>query len=133
MSIAGFLVSVLYPYLSCLLWHRLVKGQNICKDGYCHVCLLIVTFVTTSAGMALLAVCGMVFFSRPFESRFISYFGSSIVQAMIARTILGLMSYQKAEQDGLVYGREWDNEKQSEAQITARWWNWYPTGNPARR
>lgn len=111
MSVAGFLINVLYPYLSYLLWHRLVKGQNIRKTWYCLACFLIVTFVTTLACMALLAACGTVFFSRPFESKFISYFGNSIVWATIAGTVLFLPGCKKAVRAGLVYGREWVHKK----------------------
>ena len=29
MSIFGFLTNFIYPYLSCLLWHRLMRGHEV--------------------------------------------------------------------------------------------------------
>jgi energy-coupling factor transport system substrate-specific component len=107
MSIAGFFVNFLYPYLSYLLWHRLVKRQQVRMDRYSLVCFVVVSFVTTLACMALLAACGTIFFFRPFESKFISYFGNSIVWAMAAGPVLFALGLEKAVRNGLVYGREW--------------------------
>jgi energy-coupling factor transport system substrate-specific component len=107
MSIVGFFINFLYPYLSYLLWHRLVKSQNVRKDWYCLAVFLLVTFVTTLVCMALLAACGTIFFSRPFGSKFISYFSNSIVWAMIAGPVLFRLVFDKTVRDGLVYGRGW--------------------------
>lgn len=96
MSITGFFINFLYPYLSYLLWHRLVKGREVRMDRYCLTCYLMVTFVITLASMALLAACGTLFFSRPFESRFISYFGNSIIWAMVAGPVLFRLGLKKS-------------------------------------
>jgi len=111
MSIAGFLVNFLYPYLSYLLWHRLVSLREVRVDWNYLAYFLVVTFVTTLACMVLLAACGTVFFNRPFESKVISYFGNSIVWAMAAGPVLFWLSLKKAVRNGIVYGREWDNKK----------------------
>ena len=107
MSSIGFLINVLYPYLSYLLWHRLMKGHELRMNPYSLAWFLLVTFVTTLAGMALLAACGTIFFNRPFESKFIGYFGNSIVWAMIAGPVIFGLIFEKAVRNGWVYGREW--------------------------
>jgi energy-coupling factor transport system substrate-specific component len=107
MSIFGFLINFLYPYLSYLLWHRLMKGHEIRMGFYSTGCFWLVSFVTTLACMALLAACGTVFFGRPFESKFISYFGNNIFWAMTAGTVLYWLTLGPAVRNGLVYGREW--------------------------
>jgi energy-coupling factor transport system substrate-specific component len=111
MSITGFFINFLYPYLSYLLWHRLMKGREVRMDRYCLTCFLLVTFVTTLACMALLAACGTLFFSRPFESKFISYFGNSIIWAMVAGPVLFRLGLKKAVRNGYVYGREWGKKE----------------------
>ena len=111
MSIVGFLINFLYPYLACLLWHRLVKERKVHTDRTGIAYFLGVTFVTTLACMALLAACGTIFFSRPFESKVISYFGNSIVWAMVAGPALFWLIIETAVREGLVYGREWDRKK----------------------
>jgi len=111
MSIPGFFVNFLYPYLSYLLWHRLVNGSEVRIDRYCLACFLLVTFVTTLACMALLAICGTLFFSRPFESKFISYFGNSVIWAMVVGTVLFRLGFEKSVRDGFVYGREWGKKE----------------------
>jgi len=111
MSIAGFLVNVLYPYLSYLLWHRLMKGREVRTDCFSMVSFLGITAVVTLACMALLAACGTVFFSRPFESKFIGYFGNSIIWAMIAGPVLFRLVLEKAVGDGYTYGSEWGMRK----------------------
>lgn len=68
MSIAKFLVNVLYPYLSSLMWHRLVKGRGAAMDRYCPGCFLLVTAVMTVACMALPAACGTLFFPVPLRA-----------------------------------------------------------------
>ena len=79
MSIFGFLINFLYPYLSYLLWHRMMKGHEIRMGTYSIGCYWIIAFVVTLACMALLAACGTVFLARPFESKFISYSGNNII------------------------------------------------------
>ncbi len=111
MSIAGFCINFLYPYLSYRLWHRLVQCHGARIDRCYLAWFLGVTFVMTLAGMALLAASGTVFFGRPFEGKFISYFGNSIVWAMAAGPVLFGLGFEKAIRDGLVYGREWDKQK----------------------
>jgi energy-coupling factor transport system substrate-specific component len=112
MSIAGFLVNVLYPYLSYLLWHRLVKGRGAGMDRYGIACFLLVTAAATLACMALLAACGTIFFSRPFESKFIAYFVNGIVWAMPVGPVLFWAAGHYAMRNGMVYGREWAGEGQ---------------------
>jgi energy-coupling factor transport system substrate-specific component len=107
MSVIGFLINVLYPYLSYRLWHRLMKGHELRMNYYSLAMFLLVTFVTTLACLALLAACGTIFFNRPFESKFIDYFGNSIVWAMIAGPVIFSWIFTKAVGHGWVYGREW--------------------------
>lgn len=107
MSFIGFLINVLYPYLSYRLWHRLMKGHELRMNHYSLAMFLLVTFVTTLACLALLAACGTIFFNRPFESKFIGYFGNSIVWAMIAGPVIFSWIFTKAVGNGWVYGREW--------------------------
>jgi len=111
MSIFGFLINFLYPYLSYLLWHRLMKNHEIRMDPYGFTCFWMVTFVTTLACMVLLAACGTVFFNRPFETKFISYFGNSIIWAMAVGPVLFRLTLKKAVRNGLVYGREWSKRR----------------------
>ena len=108
MSVFGFLVNVLYPYLSYRLWHRLMRGRPASLGPYALACFLAVTLVATFACMLLLAVCGTVFFARPFESKFIGYFGNNIFWAMLLGPVLLALLYTPAVKSGLVYGREWD-------------------------
>lgn len=111
MSIAGFLINVLYPYLSYRLWHRLMNGRDLRMDRSSLGRFLLVTFVATLVCMALLATCGTVFFGRPFESKFIGYFGNNIVWAMLAGPVLFGLIFDRAVRNGWVYGREWDRQK----------------------
>lgn len=111
MSIFGFLANFLYPYLSYLLWHYLMKGHEIRVDRRSIACFLVVSFVATFACMFLLAGCGTIFFGRPFESKFISYFGNNILWAMTAGTVLFWLVLEPAIKKGLVYGREWVRKK----------------------
>ena len=108
MSSLGFLINVLYPYLSYLLWHRLMKGHELRMNHYRLAVFLLVTFVTTLTCLALLAACGTIFFNRPFESKFLGYFGNSIVWAMIAGPVIFSWIFTKAVRNGWVYGREWN-------------------------
>ena len=107
MSIFGFLINMLYPYLSYRLWHRLMKGHTIRPDRYGLACFWAVTFVVTLACMFLLALFGTVFFGRPFEGKFVSYFGNSIAWAMLLGPVLFWLTLTPAFHDGLVYGKEW--------------------------
>lgn len=107
MSIFGFLINILYPYLSYLLWHRLMKGHEVRMGPYSIVCYWLVTLLITLACMALLAACGTVFFGRPFESKFISYSGNNLIWAMTAGAVIFWLVLEKAARRGLVYGREW--------------------------
>jgi energy-coupling factor transport system substrate-specific component len=108
MSIFGFLVNFLYPYLSYLLWHRLMRGHEARMDSFGLGGFWAVTLVTTLGCMLLLAASGAIFFGRPFESKFISYFANSIFWAMLAGPILFLLVAGPAVKNGVVYGREWD-------------------------
>jgi energy-coupling factor transport system substrate-specific component len=107
MSIFGFLINVLYPYLSYLLWHRMMKGHEIRMDPFSIGRYLAVTFVVTLVCTALLALAGAVFFGRPFGSRFISYFGNNIIWAMTLGTVIFWLVLKKAIGKGFVYGNEW--------------------------
>jgi len=111
MSSLGFLINVLYPYLSYLLWHRLMKGHEFRMNHYSLAVFLLVTFVTTFTCLALLAACGTIFFDRPFESKFLGYFGNSIVWAMIVGPVIFSCIFTKAVRNGWVYGREWGMKK----------------------
>ncbi|MFA5002244.1 MAG: QueT transporter family protein [Methanolinea sp.] len=107
MSIFGALTNFLLPYLSYLLWHRLMKGNDARVDKKSTGIFLLVSFVAILACMVLLATCGTVFFGRPFESKFISYFGNNILWAMTVGTVLFWLAFEPAIRKGLVYGSEW--------------------------
>lgn len=107
MSIFGAFVNFLYPYLSYRLWHRWMKGRGIRADRHSLAGYLAVAFVATLACMALLAACGTVFFSRPFGSKFISYFGNNILWTMTVGAVLFWFGIDAAVRKGWVYGREW--------------------------
>ena len=108
MSAFGFLVNFLYPYLAYRLWHRMMKDHEIRPDLFAMGCFCTVTLVVTFTCMLLLAACGTVFFGRPFESKFISYFGNSIFWAMIAGPVLFRLMFEPAVRNRIVYGRKWD-------------------------
>ncbi len=108
MSIFGFLVNVLYPYLAYRLWHRMMRDHAMRLDLYAMGCFFAVAFVVTFACMLLLAACGTIFFARPFTSKFISYFGNNIFWATIAGPILLYLIFEPARRNRLVYGEEWD-------------------------
>lgn len=107
MSIFGFLVNFLIPYLSYLAWHCLMQGRAI-RVGYGSLTrFFLVTFGVNLAGMAFLAMCGTLIFSRPFWSKFEGYFGNSIIWALTVGPLLFLLVLEPAVQRGLVYGRKW--------------------------
>jgi energy-coupling factor transport system substrate-specific component len=107
MSIFGFLINFLYPYLAYLLWHRLMDGHPVQVDRFALSRFLLVTFFTTLACMFLLAACGTILFGRPFVSKFIGYFGNGIVWGMVAGAVLFCLALGPALEKGWVYGREW--------------------------
>ncbi|HTY14172.1 MAG TPA: QueT transporter family protein [Methanoregulaceae archaeon] len=111
MSIPGFVINVLYPYVSYLLWHRIMKGHEIRTDLYSIGSFLSVTIVSTLVCMALLALAGTLFFARPFEAKFISYFGNNIVFALTFGTAIYWLVLERAFHGGFVYGRKWDERK----------------------
>ena len=108
LSIFGFLVNVIYPYLSYLLWHRLMKGHGIRSDFFGLSRYLFVTVVITFICTLLLALSGTIFFARPFWSKFISYFGNNIIWALTLGTAIFWLVIGDAVRKGLIYGREWD-------------------------
>ena len=111
MSIFGFLINFLYPYLSYLLWHRMMKGHAVRAGPYGLGCYWLVTAVTTLVCMALLAACGTIFFNRPFGSKFTSYAGNNLAWVMTAGAVIFWLLLDKAVRKGFVYGREWAGRK----------------------
>jgi len=108
MSIVGFLINVLYPYLSYRLWHRMMRGHAIRMDWFVLGCFWAVSLVVTFTCLFLLAACGTLLFSRPFESKFISYFGNSIFWVMLGGPVLFRLLVPSAYLNRMVYGREWE-------------------------
>lgn len=108
MSIFGFIINVLYPYLAYRIWHRMMRDHVMRLDLFALGCFWATTFVVTLACMFLLAASGTVFFARPFESKFASYFGNNIFWAMLAGPVLLYLIFEPARRNGLVYGQEWD-------------------------
>jgi hypothetical protein len=47
MSIFGFLVNFLYPYLAYRLWHRMMRGHELRLDLYGLGCFWAATFAPT--------------------------------------------------------------------------------------
>jgi len=111
MSIPGFLINVLYPYLSYLLWHRVMKDHEIRADLFSTGSFLFVTFISTLVCMTLLASAGTVFFARPFATKFISYFGNNIIFAITLGTVIYWIVLERAFRGGFVYGKKWDERK----------------------
>jgi hypothetical protein len=107
MSIFGFLINFLEPYLAYLLWHRMMKSRDTRPDLFGMGCFWVVTFLVTFICMLLLAASGTIFFARPFESKFIGYFGNNIFWAMIAGPVLFRLMYGPLFRNRLVYGRKW--------------------------
>ncbi len=108
MSIFGFIINVLYPYLAYRLWHAMMRSHAMRLDLYGIGSFWATTLVTTFASMLLLAACGTIFFMRPFLSKFTGYFGNNILWAMLAGPVLLALIFQPAIRNRLVYGREWD-------------------------
>ncbi len=108
MSIFGFLINVIYPYFSYLLWHHVMKGHEIRTDFFSVSRFLGVTFVTTLVCTVLLALLGTIFFARPFLSKFISYFGNNIIWSLTLGTVIFWLVIEKAVRNGFIYGREWE-------------------------
>jgi energy-coupling factor transport system substrate-specific component len=108
MSIFGFLINVLYPYLAYRLWHGLMRSHEMQPGRYALGCFLVVALVATLASMLLLAAAGTVFFARPFMTKFIGYFGNNIFWALLAGPVLFRLLFPPAWANRLVYGREWD-------------------------
>jgi energy-coupling factor transport system substrate-specific component len=108
MSVFGFLVNVLYPYLAYRLWHRMMRGHEMRLDPYSLGCFWAVALAVTFACMLLLAASGTIFFGRPFESKFASYFINNIFWAVLVGPVLFALMFGPAVKNRLVYGREWD-------------------------
>jgi len=107
MSIFGFLINVLIPYLSYRLFHRLMKGRTIRRDYRTIAGFLAVSVVVVCSCMALLAVCGTLFFDRPFLSKLISYESNNLFWAIVIGPVFFWMVVDAALRNNLVYGREW--------------------------
>jgi energy-coupling factor transport system substrate-specific component len=110
MSIVGFFINMTYPYLAYRLWHTLVKRREAYPDQFMMFSFWFVTIVVTFISMFLLAAAGTVFFDRPFESKFIGYYTSSILFAMLAGALLFYALYAWAVKQDLVYGKKWDEK-----------------------
>lgn len=110
MSIFGFIINVLYPYLAYRIWHRMMQGHPMRLDIFAIGCFWMTAFAVTLACMVLLAACGTIFFARPFESKFISYFGNNIFWVMLAGPVLLALIFEPARRNGLVYGDAWDRQ-----------------------
>lgn len=111
MSVFGFFNNFFYAYLSYLLWHRMMRGRKDLLDSYGLGCFWAVTLVVTFCCLLCLAACGTAFFGRPFESKFISYFGNAIFWAMLAGPVFFWLIHEPAIKNDLVYGRAWEMRK----------------------
>jgi hypothetical protein len=111
LSIFGFLINFIYPYLSYLLWHRLMKDREVRMGPYALGMYWVSAFVVTLVCMALLAASGTIFFGRPFETKFISYFGNNILWAMTAGAVIFWLALMPAIRKGWVYGKEWNKRR----------------------
>ena len=107
MSVFGFLVNVITPYLSYLLWHRVMKSREIRSDRQSLSRYILVSCAVLFSCMAVLAACGTIFFGRPFVAKFISYFGNNVMWALTAGSLLFWLILGPAVRKGLVYGKEW--------------------------
>ena len=109
MSIFGFIVNFLYPYLSYLLWHRWMKGHALQAGRFSTGIYMGVAFVITFFCMALLALCGTIFFGRPFVEKFLGYAVNNIFWTLTLGTCLFAGLLDRLVQLGWVYGKEWEN------------------------
>lgn len=107
MSIFGFFINVLIPYLSYRLFFHLMRGRAIRRDYRTIVCFLAVSFIVISTCMALLAACGTVFFDRPFLAKAASYLGNNLFWAMVVGPGFFWLVVDTALRTNQVYGREW--------------------------
>ncbi len=108
MSIFGFLVNFLEPFLAYLAWHRLMRGHAVRTSARALGAFWVAGFGVTLACMLLLAAAGTAFFSRPFLPKFVSYFGNNIFWTMAAGPVLFILLLGPALRNRLVYGKEWD-------------------------
>ncbi|HEX3002449.1 MAG TPA: QueT transporter family protein [Methanoregula sp.] len=107
MSIFGFLVNLLIPYLSYRIFHRLMRGQAIRRDYRTIACFLFVSLVVVSSCIVLLAACGTVFFDRPFLAQAAGYVGNNLFWAIVVGPAFFGRVVDAALRNHLVYGREW--------------------------
>ena len=115
LSIFGFLINFLYPYISYLLWHRLMKGREVRMGTYALGMYWVSAFAATLVCMALLAAAGTIFFGRPFEAKFASYFGNNIFWTMTAGAVIFWLALMPAIRKGWVYGKEWRKRRTGRA------------------
>lgn len=107
MSIFGFLINLLIPYLSYRLFFHLMRGRAIRRDYRTIVCFLAVSFIVISTCMVLLAACGTIFFDRPFLAKAASYLGNNLFWAMVVGPGFFWLVVDTALRTNQVYGREW--------------------------
>ena len=107
MSLFGFLINVLIPYLSYQLFHWLMREQAIRRDYHTIACFLATSLIVVSSCMVLLAACGTVFFGRPFLAKAASYLGNNLFWAMVVGPAFFWLVLDTALRTKLVYGREW--------------------------
>ncbi|MDD5142356.1 QueT transporter family protein [Methanoregula sp.] len=107
MSIFGFLINLLIPYLSYRLFFHLMKGRAIRRDYRTIICFLATSLIVVSTCMVLLAACGSVFFDRPFISKLTSYLGNNLFWAMVVGPGFFWLVVDPVLRNNLVYGREW--------------------------
>jgi energy-coupling factor transport system substrate-specific component len=118
MSIFGFLVNILIPYLSYRLFHQLMRGRIVRRDLPTMACLLAVTVIITGACMALLAACGTVFFGRPFGTKLVSYLGNNLFWAVVVGPVFFWLVVDHARRSGVVYGRKWADRNEAAGSVT---------------
>jgi energy-coupling factor transport system substrate-specific component len=107
MSIFGFLINVLIPYLSYRIFHHLMRGQSIRRDFRTFACFLAVSLVVITSCMVLLAACGTLFFDRPFLAKVTGYVGNNLFWAMVVGPAFFWLVIDAALRNNLVYGHEW--------------------------
>jgi hypothetical protein len=109
MSLFGFFINALIPYLSYLLFHRLMRGHRIRADAANIVCFLTVSFIVITACLVLLAASGTIFFLRPFVSKVTGYLSNNLFWAMVVGPVFYWLVVDAAIRSGFVYGREWED------------------------